>query len=157
MVANAATRPVTSSVSANGGSIGSPPGTPVIDASPDIASAIDANPGRCAYGPSWPKPLTRVMMSFGLRACNTSGAKPKRSKIPGRKFSTNTSASSMSRRNTSRSDSFFRSSATVRLLRFTSLHHRPSPSAGSRQPMLRKLSPPSGRSILMTSAPKSAR
>ena len=52
MVANAATRPVTSSVRANGGSIGSPPGTPVIEARPDIASAIDANPGRCAYGPS---------------------------------------------------------------------------------------------------------
>ena len=68
MVANAATRPVTSSVSANGGNIGSPPGTPVIDASPDIASAIDAKPGRFAYGPSCPKPLTRVMINFALRA-----------------------------------------------------------------------------------------
>ncbi|CAB4596445.1 unannotated protein [freshwater metagenome] len=51
MVANAATSPVTSSVSAMGGNIGSPPGMPVIDARPDIASAMVAKPGRRAYGP----------------------------------------------------------------------------------------------------------
>ncbi|CAB5055947.1 unannotated protein [freshwater metagenome] len=86
-----------------------------------------------------------------------SGAKPSFSKTPGRKFSTSTSASSMRCKNSSRSVSSFRFNAMVRLLRFTNRHHKPSPSTRSRHPMLRKLSPPSGRSILMTSAPKSAR
>ena len=52
MVANAATKPVTSSVSAIGGSSGCPSGSPLIAAKPDIASAMVANPGRWAYGPS---------------------------------------------------------------------------------------------------------
>ena len=51
IVANAAARPVTSSVSAIGGSSGWPSGSPLIAANPDIASAIVANPGRSAYGP----------------------------------------------------------------------------------------------------------
>ena len=63
-VANAATRPVTSSVRAIGGSSGPPSGSPLIAANPLIASAIVANPGRVAYGPSWPKPVIRVITSL---------------------------------------------------------------------------------------------
>ena len=51
IVAKAPTSPVTSSVSAMGGSIGWPPGTPLIDDSPLITSAMLANPGRLRYGP----------------------------------------------------------------------------------------------------------
>ena len=52
MVAKAAVIPVTSSVSAIAGNIGGPSGSPLTAASPAIDSAIDANPGRDAYGPS---------------------------------------------------------------------------------------------------------
>ena len=157
MVANAATTPVSSSVSAMAGKSGWPPGSPLIDDSPDIASAIVAKPARLAYGPVCPKPVTRVMISAGLMASSTSGPSPSRSSVPGRKFSTTTFASTTKARTTARSSAFFRSRAMVRLLRLTIFHHRPVPSRGSRQAMLRRLSPPSGRSTLMTSAPKSAR
>ena len=73
-MANAAARPVTSSVRAIGGGSGWPSGSPFSAANPDIASATVAKPGRFAYGPSWPKPVTRVITSRGLRASNTSGA-----------------------------------------------------------------------------------
>ena len=83
IVANAAASPVASSVRAIGGSSGWPSGSPLIADSPDIASAIVANPGRSAYGPSWPKPDTRVTTRRGLRACSTSGPRPRRSSAPG--------------------------------------------------------------------------
>ena len=156
IVANAAASPVTSSVSAIGGGSGWPSGLPLSATRPDIASAIVANPARDAYGPSWPNPEIRVMTSFGLRARRTSGPSPSRSSVPGREFSTNTSASSSKLSNVAMSSASLMSSTTVRLLRLTSFHHSPSPSRGSRHAMLRRLSP-SGRSTLMTSAPKSAR
>ena len=157
IVANAAAMPVVSSVSAMAGSIGGPSGSPLTAARPAIDSAMDANPGRDAYGPSWPKPETRTMTSLGLRFNKSSGARPSLSSVPGRKFSTRTCASSSSLRNSARSSSFLKSSAMLRLLRLTSFHHRPSPSRGSRQAIPRRESPVSGRSTLMTSAPKSAR
>ena len=48
MVAKAATRPVTSSVRAIGGSSGAPSGSPLMAAKPDMASARVAKPGRPA-------------------------------------------------------------------------------------------------------------
>ena len=66
-MANAAASPVTSSVSAIGGGNGGPSGAPFSAANPDIPSATVAKPGRFAYGPSWPKPVTRVITSRGLR------------------------------------------------------------------------------------------
>ena len=157
MAANAAVMPVTSSVNAIAGNSGGPSGSPLTAARPAIDSAIDANPGRFAYGPSCPKPDTRTMTSFGLRAISTSGCKSRRSSVPGRKFSTNTFASSSRRKNSSRSSASFRSSAMLRLLRLTNFHHKPLPSRGSRHAMPRNESPVSGRSTLITSAPKSAR
>ena len=157
MVANAAARPVISSVRAIGGRSGARPSSPLIAARPLIDSAIEANPARCAYGPVCPKPVTRTITSFGFRARRTSGPKPRRSKMPGRKFSTNTCASSSSDSKSAESASSLRSSAMVRLLRFTIFHHSPVPSRGSRHAILRSESPVSGRSTLMTSAPKSPR
>ena len=79
MTANAPASAATSSVSAIGGSNGAPSGSPLIAAKPLIASAIVAKPGRDAYGPSWPKPVTRRITKPRLRACNTSGPRPSRS------------------------------------------------------------------------------
>ena len=52
-------------------------------AKPDIASTSVPKPGRSRYGPSWPKPVMRTMISFGLRACSTSGPSPISSSVPG--------------------------------------------------------------------------
>ena len=66
-MANAAASPVTSSVRAIGGGSGGPSGAPFSAANPDIPSATVAKPGRFAYGPSWPNPVTRVITSRGFR------------------------------------------------------------------------------------------
>ena len=50
----------------NGGSVGGPSGSPVMAANPLIASASVPKPGRRAYGPNWPKPVTRASTSPGL-------------------------------------------------------------------------------------------
>ena len=156
MVANAATIAVTSSVNAMGGSVGAPSGSPLMLAKPDIASAIDAKPGRSRYGPVWPKPVTRVITSFGLAARSVSGASPSASSFPGRKFSTRTSAVSSNLRRTEIPSSDFRSRAIVRFPRPAIFQNNVTPSDGSRHPMSRTVSPVPGRSTLMTSAPKSA-
>ena len=41
-------------------------GSPVTYRRPPIASPIEPYPARGAYGPVWPKPVTRVMISPGL-------------------------------------------------------------------------------------------
>ena len=71
------------SASPNGGSVGGPSGSPVIAAKPLIASANEPNPGRRAYGPIWPNPVTRAMTSRGLPGEQASGASPQRSSVPG--------------------------------------------------------------------------
>ena len=115
----APTMAVISSVRAIGGSSGGPSASPLIAAKLDIASAIVANPVRPAYGPSCPNPVTRRMTSFGLRSSSTSGPMPRRSSVPGRKFSTSTCASSAKRRRASRPSSDLRSRVAQRLLRPT--------------------------------------
>ncbi|CAB5119697.1 unannotated protein [freshwater metagenome] len=152
-MANAPTIPVSSSVSAMAGRSGCPSASPLTAAKPDIDSAMEAKPGRCAYGPVCPNPLTRVKIKVGLMACRTSGPRPRRSSAPGRKFSTTTWASLTNSRKSSLSSRSLRSRVIVRLLRLASFHHKPTPSRGSFQAILRKLSPVSGRSTLMTSAP----
>ena len=57
------------SASANGGSTGGRSPKPFLEAKPDIASTSVPKPGRSRYGPSCPNPVTRTMISFGLRAC----------------------------------------------------------------------------------------
>ena len=156
MVAKAATIAVTSSVNAMGGSVGPPSGSPLTLAKPDIASAIEAKPGRSRYGPVWPKPVTRVITSLGFTASRTSGSSPSASSFPGRKFSTRTSAVSSNLRRTEIPSSDFRSRTIVRFPRPTIFQNNVTSSEGSRHPMSRTVSPVPGRSTLMTSAPKSA-
>ncbi len=74
MTANAVVRAVIPSARPNGGSVGGPSGSPVMAANPLIASASVPNPGRFAYGPVWPKPVTRATTRPGLRSWSTLGA-----------------------------------------------------------------------------------
>ena len=157
MIENAAASAVTSSVRAIGGNSGPPSASPLIAAKPDMASASVANPGRWAYGPSWPNAVTRHTTSVGLRSSSTSGPSPSRSITPGRKFSITTWASSTSRSAASRPSSDLRSSVAHRLLRPTTFQYADVPSRGSGSPSVRVESPTPGRSIFSTSAPKSAR
>ena len=94
-------------------------------------------------------------MSRGLAASSTSGPSPQPSIAPGRKFSISTSAFKASWRTISCASGSLRLSASERLLRDCICHQTEVPSLMSRQ--LRSGSPPSGLSILTTSAPKSAR
>ena len=156
ITANADTSAVISSVKAIGGRSGPPSGSPLSAAKPLIASAREAKPGRRAYGPSWPKPLMRAITSFGLAAISSSGRSPSSSSLPGRRFSTRTSAVATRRRMASRPASVLRSSTMERLPRPRSFHQNATPSSGSIQPIRLVPSPP-GASTLTTSAPKSAR
>ena len=157
ITAKAAASAVTSSVRAMGGSSGPPSASPLMAANPDMASASVANPGRCAYGPSCPNAVTRHTTSRGFRPSSTSGPSPSRSMTPGRKFSTTTWASATRSRSASRPASDFRSRVAHRLLRPTTFQYADVPSRGSGSPRVRVESPTPGRSILRTSAPKSAR
>ena len=83
--------PATPSARASGGRSGGPSGSPFSAAKPLIASASVPKPGRAAYGPDWPKPVTRASTSRGLAAESSSQPSPHRSSVPGRKFSSTTS------------------------------------------------------------------
>ena len=72
MIANAVVSAAMPSASPNGGSVGGPSGSPVICAKPLIASASVPKPGRLAYGPNWPNPVTRARTSPGLSSASTS-------------------------------------------------------------------------------------
>src|SRR6267143_2128128 len=74
--------------------------------------------------------------------------------VPGRRFSTRTSARAASVRKASLPRGALRSRATERLFRFSRRKLDDSPSRNG--PLARVWSPPSGFSILMTSAPRSA-
>ena len=109
--------PVTSSVSAIGGSSG-----------PAVGLAVDRREAAHRLGDGG-EPRSRrvraVLAEAGdagdheprVAASSTSGPRPRRSSVPGRKFSMSTSASSQRRCITSRSSGALRSSAIVRLLR----------------------------------------
>ena len=103
-------------------------GSPVMAAKPLIASARVPKPGRWAYGPNWPKPVTRARTRRGLAADSSSQPRPHFSRVPGRKFSMITSAVAARRRRVSRPPGVERSRVMVRLLRPSSFHHRPTPS-----------------------------
>ena len=143
IVANAAARPVTSSVSAIGGSSGWPSGSPLSAARPDIASAIVAKPGRAGVRTVLPEPRDPGDHERGVAGEQHVRAEPEpleRARDASSRRSTSASSSRPS--STSRSASCFTSSTIVRLLRLTSFHHSPTPSRGSRQAMSRRLSPP---------------
>src|SRR5450631_2973520 len=97
----------------------------------------------------------RSMISPGLVALSASYPRPQSSITPGLKFSTSTSASRISARTCSRDAASLRSSVTLRLLRDCTCHHTLVPSWSKRH--WRNGSPVPGGSILMTSAPKSAK
>ena len=131
---------------------GRPIGQPLASANPDIASATVPNPGSEEYGPDWPKPVVRTITSPGFCSCSVSGPRFHRSSVPGRKLSTNTSASRRSRFASSCPAGFERSRVTQRLLRAASAHQSDSPlSIESSE----RSGSPRGCSILITSAPKS--
>ena len=64
--------PAIESARPNAGSVGGPSGSPVRWAKPLIDSTSVPNAGRDAYGPDWPKPVTRNRISPGLSAASTS-------------------------------------------------------------------------------------
>src|ERR687890_2201376 len=92
----------------------------------------------------------------GLISLKSSYPRPHRSRVPGLKFSTTTSALAIRRRATSCPCSSLKFSVTDFLLRAMMGHQRVRPSLRWR-PQTRMGSPLPGGSILMTSAPKSAR
>src|ERR1700754_3473197 len=93
-------------------------------------------------------------MARGLTAWTSSGPRPQRSIVPGRKFSTMMSASWARRRPTAWPSSVRRLSVTERLLRARIDHHSEWSLWRSR-PQSRIASPFGGASIFTTSAPKS--
>src|SRR3954452_24482243 len=68
--------PATPSARPNGGSVGGPSSCPVWWANQLIASISVPNARRSAYGPSWPKPVTRSITSRGLMSSSVSGPSP---------------------------------------------------------------------------------
>src|SRR6478752_9390440 len=154
-MADDAAIPAIESASPKAGRVGGPSAWPVRCAKPLIASARVPKPARAAYGPVWPNPVIRATTRPGLSSCSASGERPQRSRVPGRKFSTRTSAVATRRRKTSAPSAADRLSATVRLLREISDHQI---GVASREgPWPRMPSPAFGCSILITSAPKSPR
>src|ERR1700754_4740786 len=93
-------------------------------------------------------------MARGLTAWTSSGPRPQRSIVPGRKFSTMMSASWARRRPTAWPSSVRRLSVTERLLR-ARIDHQSEWSLWRRRPQSRIASPFGGASIFTTSAPKS--
>jgi hypothetical protein len=97
---------------------GGPSSVPVTLMSPLMACTTPSTPGRSFHGPCCPKAEMLQYTRRGLRVRRVSAPSPKRSATPGRKLSTNTSAPSASRRRTCRPSGRFRSTTTLRLLRF---------------------------------------
>src|SRR6185437_14539173 len=129
-------------------------GSPTSSRRPPNASATAANPGRSESGPVWPKAEMRVITSSGLTLSSSSGPSPHFSSVPGRKFSSNTSQCRTRSSTISRPRSVLRSITMDFLLRLIVRYSIDVSPEYSRQ--LRSSSPVTGRSTLMTSAPKSA-
>src|SRR5262245_33403923 len=92
-------------------------------------------------------------MSRGFFFLSASKPKPSRSMVPGRKFSSTTSARAMSPWRMAWPSGAFRFNVRLFLLRFTDMKYVASPPANGGQP--RVSSPLPGSSILITSAPMS--
>src|SRR5262245_60199099 len=105
---------------------------------------------RSAYGPAAPKPEIDAQISRGCRAARLGPSTPSRRAVEGRKLSTSTSLVAMSASSTGGASGDRRSSVMLRLLRLRSSKYT--------FPATRRIpSPPRGSSILITSAPRSAR
>ena len=87
-----------------------------------MASPMAPKPACCEYGPVWPKPETRIMISRGLMADSCSQPRPHFSRVPGRKFSSRKSDFATSCFRMSWPSACRRSSVMAFLLRATTGH-----------------------------------
>ncbi len=95
------------------------PGGPVTLMIPASPWTIASYPGRPPSGPSWPNPVMDRTTRPGFSSCSRSTGKPSRSRTPGRKFSTSTSACRTSRVSVRLPSSAFRSRVIDSLFRLT--------------------------------------
>src|SRR5438093_990479 len=129
-------------------------GKPVVNWTPANACAIRSSPRSPASGPVWPNGEMRSRARLGLLAWSASGARPSDSRWPGPWSSTRASAVA-NRRLSQGSRAKSRGSATTESLpRFSDWKYSES-SPAIAGPRLRS-GDPSGGSILMTVAPRSA-
>src|SRR3954462_8428178 len=139
--------------------VGSSGPGPVSDISPASPWAIWSSPARPPWGPSCPNPLIERVTNRALSSASTSVPKPSRARVPGRKFSSRTSARRSRAVSTALSPSSLRSrviDSLVRLVERKDVDSRSAPSGctnGGPQP--RVSSPLPGFSTLMTRAPRS--
>ncbi len=145
--------PAAMSPSESPGRTGRPPGSPVMLMTPPMPCTTMSSAGRSRSGPVCPKPDVAAYTRRGLRACSTSQPRPRRSIVPGVKFSMTTSACSTARRNRSLPSAVCRSMAMLRLPRLMLKKYALSPSTCG--PVVRATSPHGGRSTFTTSAPRS--
>src|SRR3954470_20045336 len=132
---------------------------PVTDISPPSPCAIWSYPARPPSGPSWPKPLIARVTSRALSSASTSVPNPSRARVPGRKFSSRTSARRSRAVSSALSSSALRSRVIDCLLRLAARKYvdSRSPAAGCTKggPQPRVSSPLPGLSTLITRAPRS--
>src|SRR5262249_38883989 len=122
----------------------------------DVAS----KPPISASGPFVPRPVLRAYTMSGLRARTSATSMPRRRRTPLRKLVRNTSADSTSLSSASRPSSCLRLIAAARLLWLKMWYRWLTPAGGVATPQIvppRMMSPCSGSSTLITSAPQSAR
>src|SRR5439155_31816 len=96
---------------------GGPPSSPVTLMSPLCAWTMMSSAGRSAFGPSRPHPVTATYTRRGSLFKRSRGARPRSFIVPGRRFSTTTSADRTRSENSFRPASRLRSIATERLSR----------------------------------------
>src|SRR5712691_7083415 len=134
--------------------VGGPSGWPVMLMAPAMAWAIHSKLLYSAYGPVLPKPLTEAWISRGFSRESVSQPRPRRSRAPGPRFSTTTSAFLAISRKSARPRSDLRLRVTPFLFELRSRKNQAS-SPRLSESALRPGSPVGG-SILMTSAPSHA-
>ena len=132
---------------------GGPSGNPVRSMSPDSPWTMRSYPGRPASGPDSPKPEIAPYTSRRLIRDSARYPRPRRSIVPGRKFSRRTSLRVTSRFRIFRPSRAFRLRVRLCLFRLTDMKYVASPPANGGQ--WRVSSPRPGSSILITSAPMS--
>ncbi len=134
--------------------IGGPSASPLSAIVPPIAWATASTATIRLYGPVWPKPLSAAYTSRGFTSRSAGKPMPRRSIVPGRKFSATTSASRASRFTRSVPADVFRSMAMPFFPRFGLKKNVEIPSWYGPKP--RSFSCVSGYSTFTTSAPRSA-
>src|SRR5947207_13491519 len=134
---------------------GGPSGKPVMSINPLSACTTRSYPARPPSGPDSPKPETPQYTSFLFSVPSVAYPSPSFSIVPGRKFSRTTSLILTRAVKIFRAAGAFRFRVMLFLLRLTDMKYVVSPEMNGGQ--LRVSSPLPGSSILITSAPMSAR